>query len=276
MSDNYTGRVRLGMFKLESWLKTGTLKKDFKCKKCKKFYADIGEDISFVQEDGHAPEQRCKPCAESLIAGGWEDLNIKIASVRDKREAIERFIVDNSNYVLKGSYNGWNDINGKTIEQLEKIKEDIEAKLEKERLIQEDVDKYVDVPTADYLFEDYSLHEDKEDLRSPLQIEDYFKDIGRDFFECGQGYSQNEAEVLCKIGDMFYNVEITAEILSQKQDVGDRLYWVENITSVKYYAITEPMAKPKITWPYLFNINDDEKRNLDNFLKENNIKYMEV
>ncbi len=76
--------------------------------------------------------------------------------------------------------------------------------------------------------------EDPRWLSSEDTIESYFKDVGREHLDCGQGYYEDEATVMCKIGDDYYEVSITAEIGSAKQDWGDRLYWVEKIESVTY------------------------------------------
>jgi hypothetical protein len=123
-----------------------------------------------------------------------------------------------------------------------------------------------------YLKEEYNVYE-SEDLTKEEEIKDYFDDIGSEFLDCGQGYYQDEADLICKIGEKFYNVEIKAEIFSSKQDYGDRLYWVDNITSVKYKEIPKPQPKERINATYTFNLNIDQKQTLDYFLKQNNIDY---
>lgn len=62
--------------------------------------------------------------------------------------------------------------------------------------------------------------------------EGYYKDEARDFFNCGQGYYEEEVETHCFIQDSFFSVKMTAEIYSAKQDVGDKLFWVESIKSI--------------------------------------------
>src|SRR5690625_2481680 len=96
-----------------------------------------------------------------------------------------------------------------------------------------------------YLVEQYNVIEDTKYLTDVSDIEDYFRDIARDYMECGQGYYQDEAEFICKIGDKFYEVAVLAEIGSAKQDVGDRLYWIEGFKKITYREIEkpEPIAK---------------------------------
>jgi len=125
-----------------------------------------------------------------------------------------------------------------------------------------------------YLIDDYGVIEDKKYLKTNDDILPYFKDVGRDYFDCGQGYYQDSAEVIVKIGDEFIKVTIIAEIESAKQDRGARLYWVESIKDV----ILEDMDKPepldrksyKIT---LDNLTLNDINFIEHLLKENNFKY---
>lgn len=124
-----------------------------------------------------------------------------------------------------------------------------------------------------YLIEQYDVIEDKNYLTSEDDIKDYFDDNGRDFLECGQGFYQDEAEVICKVGDKFYEVTIEAEIASAKQDVGDRLYWVDNISNVTYKEIDkpEPLSKEKVQ--YNLMLTSQQKYALERFMKENYIEF---
>lgn len=124
-----------------------------------------------------------------------------------------------------------------------------------------------------YLIEQYDVIEDKKYLTSEDDIKDYFDDNGRDFLECGQGFYQDEAEVICKVGDKFYEVTIEAEIASAKQDVGDRLYWVDNISNVTYKEIDkpEPLSKEKVQ--YNLMLTSQQKYALERFMKENYIEF---
>lgn len=122
----------------------------------------------------------------------------------------------------------------------------------------------------EYLIKDYNVCYDNNYLKCEEQIEPYFKEDSYDFFDCGQGYSQDEVTVICKIGFKFYKVTIQAEIGSSKQDHGDRLYWVENIEKVTYKEIEKPLPKEDVEFSYSFKMNKDKKNILDSFLKENN------
>jgi len=75
-------------------------------------------------------------------------------------------------------------------------------------------------------------------VTSVEDIQDFFNDDAPDYFECGQGYYQDEANVVVKIDDKFYNVHMIAEIGSEKQDRGDRLYFVESVESVQITEMT--------------------------------------
>ena len=74
-------------------------------------------------------------------------------------------------------------------------------------------------------------------LKSVDDIESYFKDNGYDFFDCGQGYSQDKAEAYAKVGEDYYLVRMTGDVVGEKQDRGDRLYFIDCITSVTYEKV---------------------------------------
>lgn len=122
-----------------------------------------------------------------------------------------------------------------------------------------------------YLIEEYAVIEDKNYLLKESDIENYFGDSGNDYFDCGQGYYQDEVDLICKIGDKFYSVNIEAEITSAKQDVGDRLYWVDRISSVTYEEISKPLPKKKKRVQYDLTLTAYQKRILEDFMKENHI-----
>lgn len=69
------------------------------------------------------------------------------------------------------------------------------------------------------------------------EIEDFFKEHGRELFNCGQGYSENLVSVICRVGKDFYSVTMEAEIGSVRQDKGDRVYHVETITNVEFFKL---------------------------------------
>ena len=75
-------------------------------------------------------------------------------------------------------------------------------------------------------------------FESPNDITEFFMDEGKGQFECGQGYYEDTAQVIVDIKGSFYLVTLRAEIGSQKQDMGDRLYWVDEVEEVKWRDIT--------------------------------------
>lgn len=124
----------------------------------------------------------------------------------------------------------------------------------------------------EYLIKEYDVFEDKKYLTKEEEILYYFEDNGRNFLDCGQGYYQDEVDLICKIGDKFYSVFIQAEIMSAKQDVGDRLYWVEYISDVTYQEIDKPQPKEKTKVQYNLLLTGEQKAKLESFMKDNNIE----
>lgn len=94
-----------------------------------------------------------------------------------------------------------------------------------------------------YLIDQYEVFEDPKWLRHPSEIEGYFKDDGHDYFDCGQGYYQDYASLIAHIDNKFYIVTLEAEIGSERMDRGDRMHFVEEITSVDYQEIDKPVRK---------------------------------
>lgn len=123
-----------------------------------------------------------------------------------------------------------------------------------------------------YLIDQYDVQEDERWLKSTDDIVDFVRDT-EDLFECGQGFYQDEATMLLKIGDKFYRVTAYAEIGSAKQDFGDRLYWVERIRKVDYEEISKPMPKEVLAVQYNLNITADTKAYIEKFFKKNDIEF---
>lgn len=124
-----------------------------------------------------------------------------------------------------------------------------------------------------YLKDEYNVYEDEKYLTKEEEIEEYFKDCGSDFLDCGQGYAEDEKSMICKIGDKFYEVEIKAELGSAKQDVGDRLYWIDEITSVEYKEISKPEPKEKFVCKYSLVLTEEQKYALENSMKQLHIEF---
>lgn len=124
----------------------------------------------------------------------------------------------------------------------------------------------------EYLKTEYEVIEDLKLLTSEEDIVPYFEDNGRDFLDCGQGYYEDQTSIICKVGEKFYEVYITGEIGSSKQDFGDRLYWIEKIEDVEYKEIPKPVESPKDEYSYTLKMNETQKKSLESFLKEFGIK----
>lgn len=124
-----------------------------------------------------------------------------------------------------------------------------------------------------YLIDEYNIEEDEKYLTNPTQIEEYYKDCGRDYFDCGQGYFQTVAVLLVKIKDKFYEVTITAAVNGDKQDYGDRLYYVDRITHVSYVEIPKPLPKEQITLQLEFKATAEQIRFITHFMEEHKIPY---
>lgn len=124
-----------------------------------------------------------------------------------------------------------------------------------------------------YLINDYDVFEDIKWLTDESQIENYFTDNYDDLFDCGQGYYQDEANLICKVKDKFYEVAVKADIGSQRQDRGDDIYFVDYINSVEYEEIDKPLPKDREIVTYTISLTKSEKVSLENFMNENSLKY---
>ena len=124
-----------------------------------------------------------------------------------------------------------------------------------------------------YLINDYDVFEDVKWLTDESQIENYFTDNYDDLFDCGQGYYQAEANLICKVKDEFYEVAVKANIGSQRQDRGDDFYFVDYIKSVEYEEIDKPLPKDREIVTYTISLTKSEKVSLENFMNENSLKY---
>jgi len=87
----------------------------------------------------------------------------------------------------------------------------------------------------------------------------YFKDNGYGLFDCGQGYYTEEEQVFAKVGGKYYNVTVKAEIGSSKQDRGDRLYFIDDITSVEYVEVSQSHVHETMNAGILEKIDEHHK-----------------
>ena len=71
-------------------------------------------------------------------------------------------------------------------------------------------------------------------------IIDYYKDCGSEYFDCGEGYHQDDATIYIELDSgKIYEVKMEANCEGNKTDYGDRIYFVEEITSVTFKEVCE-------------------------------------
>ena len=133
-------------------------------------------------------------------------------------------------------------------------------------------DKQKDINMLDpKLKEQYNIFEDKKYLKSENDIIPVFSDIGPDYLDCGQGYYTDTTDIIAYVAGKFYKVTIYAEIMSAKQDRGERLYWVDDIKSVIYAEIPKP--EPKSEELFTFYIKEYQVKDAIDVLKNAGIRY---
>lgn len=248
----------------ESWFKVRK-GKDLNCKNCSTPYSETeGDYIGLMIVEGQLNAHVCSKCAEYFKTTGAQDIDELRKSNREKNEELTSKIL---------ALDPRQKIQDKKNDELEVILQKLEAEREKEIALQEAIEnEYVETETEQYLIDDYSIVESKY-LKHELEIEDYFKDCGYEYFECGQGYYESCVDIIVKIGNKFYDVTIDAEIGSAKQDRGDRLYWVESIENVTWEQIEKPLPKPKNYRIDIPKMNVDQYNSVLKFLTENKIEF---
>ena len=257
--------VRLNMIKKENWLKVrGQKKKDKTCSNCGKEYEHLDCDIALIFIPGQLNKHVCFECGSKYISLGSEDIEKKINEAKIAKDNLIEKIRRLGNYNENGYYS--TKLDDIETDKLKTIYN--EKKAEKEESDRIEAIVVPEIETEEYLIKEYGVVENAKWLKCEEQIEDYFKEDSYDLFDCGQGYSQDEASVICKIGDKFYDVLIKAEIESSKQDRGDRLYWVESIEKVTWKEIDKPMPKEKLTFSYEFTMSKDKKLSFDSYLNK--------
>lgn len=71
-------------------------------------------------------------------------------------------------------------------------------------------------------------------------IIEYFKDTGREWFDCGEGYYQEEATLYAQLDSgNIYEINMEAICEGNKTDYGDRIYFVDEITKVTFKEVSE-------------------------------------
>lgn len=245
-----------------SWFKVRK-GKDLNCKNCSTPYSETdGDYIGIMIIENQRNAHVCAKCAEYFKTTGAKDIDeIRRINKERKDELITKILLLNPNFKVDDHKN----------DELEVILERLEVEKKKELDLQEAIkSEFVETPTEQYLIDDYDIYESKY-LKHEDQIEDYFKDVGYEFFDCGQGYYEDSVDTLVKIGNKFFGVTIDAEIGSAKQDRGDRLYWVESIENVTWNQREKPEPKPKNYTMTISGISLDQYELIEQFLKNNKI-----
>ena len=260
-------QVRTDMLSKESWLKIRKSKKDLHCTECKVLYEGIDDDrLAMMTIKGKPNRHLCNACGRRYI----DELGaVDITKGFKEKEIIKTSLISEiRNYLSKLHKNDDSDsfYEVAEVDYLEESLDDLKLELsEKERLDAIVVD---DTPLEEYLVKEYSVIKDTTGLKDTSQIEDYFKANGYDYFDCGQGYCQEEADQIIEISGVYYLVKMEAEIGSSKQDRGDRLYWVENIDSITWEIIDKPQPKLRIDYKIDLSLTVDQAAYLENHLKE--------
>ena len=71
-------------------------------------------------------------------------------------------------------------------------------------------------------------------------IVDYYKDCGSEYFDCGEGYHQDDATIYIELDSgKIYEVNMEATCEGNKTDYGERIYFVDEITSVTFKEVDE-------------------------------------
>jgi len=204
----------------------------------------------------------CPICCGSISDAGIEDLYLKHQSIEKQKTELVDFIKINRPY---------QKIFPNTIEELKKQVDIINDELQKQKMIDDDINQnFVETPMEQYLIDDYDVYETT-NIKSHLQIEKYFKQNARDMFDCGQGYYEDQIYVVLKIGDKFYEVHIEAEVLNNRMDYGDDVYFVERIEKVEYREIEKPEPLGRVIYKCEMNLNMKQKDLFLEFIKTKNI-----
>ena len=233
--------VRLNFCTTESWLSVRTKAKDIKCENCGNLHSICHGEIALISFDDRVNGHVCESCGKKYIGIGIKDLTSRIkdkGTIIEKIKDMKKYDVDRFRYF---------SLEEKKFEELEEILAACNiAKDESDRIDAIELSKE-EIHIDEYLVRDYSVIQDIKHLKCVEQITPYFEEIGYDHLDCGQGYYTEDADFIIKIGFKYYNVHIDAEITSSKQDRGDRLYWVEEISNVKYHEVDKPIKRERFT-----------------------------
>lgn len=256
-------KVRTNMFKKELFI---GLRKGSRCEICSINFENQDNDIAMRATQGQKNQIICHKCALAFIENGEEDISAKISFENDKRKQLIQMIEDTGVY-RKSYYE-------KSLEDLSQ--DELQKKYIYCKELKEKKDKIDSISISPeeaeiehYLIKDYRVIQDVNYLKCEEQIKDYFEDDYHEYFDCGQGYFQDEADVIVKIAKKYYKVKLYADICSAKQDIGDRLYWVENLEKVKYKEIEKPLQKDRKDVKFkVVGVSKEEQLELISFLEK--------
>ncbi len=267
-------RVWFDMCDQDSWFKHRKKVGESKCKQCGKLFRDTTDGITtLVGVVGQVNKWLCKACGEAYVKlGAIDHMKVKNKAVAD-RASIVKAIYDCSMSYKESSRWDKQKIDRASTDELKVI-------LGKEQTLRAKQDYYDsivltkdDLAIDKYLETDYNVIQCGTYLKCADMISDYFRDDADEYFEDDDGDVSDEAEVLVKIAQKYYKVSLTAELGSQKQDRGDRTYWVECVRSVSYEEIPKPKQISRNTVAFNCKIGYAEIQMIMGFLDSKGIDY---
>jgi hypothetical protein len=221
-----------------------------KCKECGVKFEDVTDEkiagINVINKPGITVV--CNDCARRYIKEyGLEDLNNKIEEKERQKEDLINKILDlpvckTSRDWLEKIYPGHKskDLEVLTIYYNNLVKEQQENdRIESIKITDKDME------IDQYLIDDYKVIQDREYLKDPSQIINYFTDNYDCIWFIDNPFEYNDFHVLIvKIKDKYFRVNVKAEIGQERGSVtGKKYYYVEGIFYVKYVSIPKPGPK---------------------------------
>lgn len=260
-------QVHASFVSKESWLKTRNTGTDLSCRGCNAKYTEITDThVGLATVEKHPNIHLCQACCAKFIAEGAEDID---ANIRESKELRAGILNELKNFGHTGKTDNLNII------ELSKIKDAYLTQMEEEQRLQYYIEtEYIPTPTEPYLVEDFGVIE-FEDLKHHTQICDWFDSVesSAKYFHCGKGYCDDTAKLFLKIGDKFYDVNITAEIVGQRQDIGEKIYWVESILTVSYEEVEKPLPLERRLTVIYVECTKDKMVQIEAFIESINVKY---
>jgi len=185
----------------KSWLKFRTKVKDQKCANCGKLFIEDNYDrVGLAKIKGSPNIAICSECSDLFISFGAVDIVKKREEIKNKKESLINLILGIPNHQYKqGHTNSWNeskDLDLKKEDELQIIYDKLKKDYDNELRIKKEIEyNWKDVPLEQYLIDDYNVFENKQGLKHIDEIESYFNDCAVEYFDCGQGYYENEKNI---------------------------------------------------------------------------------